>query len=40
MPFTFADLTDIDFLITDNKIVKDDLKRVHKSGVTVISQES
>jgi len=35
MPFTFADLADIDLLITDDKISKDDLKRVQKSGVTV-----
>jgi len=35
MPFTFADLTDIDLLITDNKITKEDLKRVQKSGITV-----
>ena len=35
MPFTFADLTDIDLLITDNKITKDDLKMVQKAGVTV-----
>ena len=35
MPFTFADLSDIDLLVTDGKISKDDLKKVHKSGVTV-----
>ena len=35
MPFTFADLSDIDSLITDNRITKEDLKKVQKAGVTV-----
>jgi len=35
MPFTFAGLNEIGVLITDSKILKDDLKRIQKSGVTV-----
>jgi len=35
MPFTFAGLSDIDLLVTDEKIAQEDLKKLRKSGVTV-----
>jgi len=35
MPFTFAGLSDIDLLLTDEKVGHEDLKRLRKSGVTV-----
>jgi len=35
MPFTFANMSDIDILVTDNKLGLDDLKRLGKSGITV-----
>jgi len=35
MPFTFANMSDIDLLITDENISKDDLRKVQKAGVTV-----
>ena len=35
LPFTFADLADIDLFITDSKIANEDLKRIQKAGVTV-----
>ena len=35
MPFTFANLSDIDLLVTDGNVSKDDLKRLRESGVKV-----
>jgi len=35
LPFTFASLTDIDILVTDNKITQEDNKRLQKAGITV-----
>jgi len=35
LPFTFAFLPDIDLLITDKNISKEDLKRLNKSGIAV-----
>ena len=35
MPFTFAGLSDIDLLVTDGNISKEDLKRLRESGVKV-----
>ena len=35
MPFTFAGLSDIDLLVTDEKVGSEDLKRLRKSGVVV-----
>jgi len=36
MPFTFAGITDIDILITDNKITKGDLIELGKAGIEVV----
>ena len=35
MPFTFADLADVDILVTDKNVSDEDLKRIRSSGVSV-----
>ena len=35
LPFTFADLPDIDLLITDEKLTREDLDELQKSGIAV-----
>ena len=37
LPFSFSRLSDIDLLVTDNKIAGEDLKRLKKSGVKVLT---
>jgi len=38
MPFTFASLSDIDLLVTDAGIAKEDLKKIQSSGISVIGK--